>query len=97
VASYIEITNPVHGGAGWEFGTCLWSPVTNKGGSKSWELMREIATGDIVYHLLKDRPGAGYFLVGASRAAAPAQVITSSIFLPPPRLSLSSGTVHSSA
>jgi hypothetical protein len=47
---WIEITNPVHGGNGWEFGTCLWSPISNKGGVKSWELMTQIKPGDIIFH-----------------------------------------------
>ena len=39
-----------HGGAGWEFGTCLWSPVTNITGAHSYELMKEPQPGDLVLH-----------------------------------------------
>jgi len=27
---FVEITNPIHGGAGWEFGSCLWSPARDR-------------------------------------------------------------------
>ncbi|MGZ3770498.1 MAG: hypothetical protein ACXVCP_09555 [Bdellovibrio sp.] len=56
--SWVEITNPIHGGPGWEFGTCLWSPVFNKGHQKAWEIMQEPKIGDRVFHLLKKK-GAG--------------------------------------
>ncbi|OFZ20073.1 MAG: hypothetical protein A2X94_09165 [Bdellovibrionales bacterium GWB1_55_8] len=75
MSSWIEITNPTHGGPGWEFGTCLWSPVTNKGGVKSWELMRSLSPGDLVFHFLKQKPGDGYFLVAASRVSAAFQLV----------------------
>jgi hypothetical protein len=28
-----------HGGAGWEFGSCLWSPTTDKSGKKIYKNM----------------------------------------------------------
>ena len=39
---WIEITKSEHkhGGYGWEFGTCLWSPNRNRAGSDSYSLMR---------------------------------------------------------
>lgn len=42
-----------HGGAGWEFGTCLWSPTIRDGGGRwaYWELMRRVREGDVVLHL----------------------------------------------
>mgnify|MGYP001048787712 CR=1 FL=1 len=70
MASWVEITNPIHGGVGWEFGTCLWSPVMNKGGRRSWELLTQIRPGDRVFHLLKEKPGSGYYLTATSVAAA---------------------------
>ena len=73
---WIEITNPVHGGNGWEFGTCLWSPISNKGGAKSWELMNQIKPGEIIFHLLKTSKGRGYFFVAHSVAANKAQTIS---------------------
>jgi len=49
---FIEITNPVHGGFGWELGICLWSPVFNKSKAKSWRLMEKVKKGDIILHLV---------------------------------------------
>ncbi len=42
-----------HGGPGWEFGTCLWSPTKRKGGGRwgYWDLMRRVHKGDVVLHL----------------------------------------------
>lgn len=47
---FIELTNPTHGGVGWEFGTCLWSPVKNSAGGDSWAIMRKPEKGDIIIH-----------------------------------------------
>lgn len=53
---FIETTELAHqhGGAGWEFGTCLWSPTTNAAGHRVYELMRGPVAGDLVIHILKD-------------------------------------------
>jgi hypothetical protein len=40
-----------HGGPGWEFGTCLWSPSSNKIGVDQYALMREPKTDDLVIHI----------------------------------------------
>jgi putative restriction endonuclease len=42
-----------HGGPGWEFTKCLWSPTHNRKGTRQgwWELHRLIAEGDQVLHL----------------------------------------------
>jgi hypothetical protein len=50
--TWIEITKSEHqhGGKGWEFGTCLWSPTLNKAGSDSYAIMREPQGGDLVLH-----------------------------------------------
>lgn len=42
-----------HGGRGWEFGTCLWSPTERKGGGRwgYWDLMQRVERGDVVFHL----------------------------------------------
>lgn len=42
-----------HGGPGWEFATCLWSPTERRGGGKwgYWELMRQVREGDSIIHL----------------------------------------------
>jgi hypothetical protein len=37
-----------HGGPGWEFGTCLWSPSKAKGGVDWYKAMREVRQGDLV-------------------------------------------------
>src|SRR5215218_8946380 len=54
---YIETTKSehLHGGPGWEFGTCLWSPSRNKAGHDTYALMREPEPGDLVLHFYKDR------------------------------------------
>ena len=49
---FIEITNLEHGGMGWELGSCLWSPVNDKGGSRAWQLMGNAKIGDIIIHLV---------------------------------------------
>lgn len=63
---YIEITNPVHGGSGWEFGSCLWSPAKDKSGGKAWKIMEEVKPDDIILHLLKKQNR--YYWVGVSKA-----------------------------
>lgn len=42
-----------HGGPGWELGSCLWSPTTNAGGNRVGEELREPASGEVVYHLVR--------------------------------------------
>lgn len=43
-------SSPEHGGPGWEFGKCLWSPAKAKDGSDRYKAMREIQAGDLVLH-----------------------------------------------
>lgn len=51
---FFEITNPVHGGTGWELGTTLWSPIySSDGRTKAWKIMESIKPDDIVIHLVK--------------------------------------------
>jgi hypothetical protein len=52
-AIWIEDTKSEHhhGGPGWEFGICLWSPSANETGADSYALMREPAAGDLVIHI----------------------------------------------
>jgi hypothetical protein len=52
---FIEISNLQHGGLGWEFGTCLWSPEKNRANQASWKLMEEIKEGDVILHFAKIR------------------------------------------
>lgn len=54
-----------HGGPGWEFGSCLWSPSAYKGGSDNYALMREPQIDDLVIHINNGD------LVGWSRVSAP--------------------------
>jgi len=59
-----------HGGPGWEFGSCLWSPTTYKGGSDNYALMRQPVVDDLVIHI-----NDGVF-IGWSYVAAPYIVVT---------------------
>lgn len=65
---FIEITNSIHGGAGWELGVCIWSPTLNKAGSRAWKIMENIKQGDIIIHLvdIKDQ----YHWYGVSIASS---------------------------
>jgi hypothetical protein len=45
-----------HGGTGWEFGTCLWSPTTDKSGKHIYKNMTAAQDGDLVLHFYKDAP-----------------------------------------
>ncbi len=49
---YVEITKADHGhgGAGWEFGTCLWSPTRNRANADRYSIMRQPSVGDLVLH-----------------------------------------------
>ena len=62
---YIELTNPIHGGEGWDFGEFLWSPTRNNIGGDSWGILRKLKPGDIVIHSLKF-PGKNHEFVGVS-------------------------------
>ena len=41
-----------HGGHGWELGSCLWSPATDRAGTDRYRVMREVRIGDVVFHLV---------------------------------------------
>jgi hypothetical protein len=51
---YVEITKTDHGhgGPGWEYGTCLFSPTRNQAGADRYSIMREPDRGDLVLHFL---------------------------------------------
>ena len=71
--AFIEITNPEHGGAGWELGSTLWSPVySNKHNkenkTKTWQIMEQVKPGDLIVHLVKLKNG--YHWTGISFAAS---------------------------
>ncbi len=46
-----NVSSSDHGGAGWEYGTCLWSPSTSRNGSNIYSQMRECLVGDHVFHI----------------------------------------------
>src|SRR5262249_43643332 len=39
-----------HGGVGWEFGSCLWSPSRAVDGKDWYSTLRDVQPGDIVIH-----------------------------------------------
>jgi len=49
---WLEMTRSSHshGGPGWEFGTCLWSPSRSRADSDYYAIMREPEAGDHVLH-----------------------------------------------
>lgn len=68
--TFIEITKSEHGhgGKGWEFGTCLWSPTRNRTGNDRYSIMRMPELRDRVIHFyetqLDDRLDT--FIIGES-------------------------------
>jgi hypothetical protein len=78
---WIEITKSEHnhGGQGWEFGTCLWSPSSNDDGNDRYSLMREPAAGDLVLHFYDDQWPDGVTemrLCGASRVVGKVKTVS---------------------
>ena len=68
---WLELTkNPPHGGAGWEFGKCLWSPNAKDDGSNwpFWSALLSVKKGDSIGHLKHN--GKGWDFVGTSEAAS---------------------------
>jgi 5-methylcytosine-specific restriction endonuclease McrA len=62
-----------HGGEGWEFGSCLWSPSADAVGHKIYEDMKAIQVGDLVLHFYEDNWFGGentYHFCGCSTASA---------------------------
>ena len=58
-----------HGGKGFEFGTCLWSPTTDKLGRRIYKDMAAARDGDLVLHFYEDTPygkESDYYFCGAS-------------------------------
>jgi 5-methylcytosine-specific restriction endonuclease McrA len=55
-AIWIETTKAEHkhGGDGWSFGECLWSPSRNRSGVDIYSLMRRVSPSDAVIHFLKN-------------------------------------------
>lgn len=76
---WIEFANhPEHGGEGWGFGECLWSPTRASDGRDWYSTMREVKEGDLVLHVLE-----GEFR-GSSTAASAAQELKSAPPKPEP-------------
>ncbi|WP_187317135.1 HNH endonuclease [Hymenobacter puniceus] len=85
VNTWVEITssNHGHGGPGWEFGTCLWSPRVDESGAKRYQVMLQPQVGDLVLHFYKhnwDGGAAHTQLCGFSSVKATCRVIST----PPP-------------
>jgi 5-methylcytosine-specific restriction endonuclease McrA len=54
---WVEITKNEsgHGGLGWEFGTCLWSPSKDRRGYDYYATMRILEPNDTVLHFYNDK------------------------------------------
>ena len=84
---WIEITKSEHdhGGKGWGFGKCLWSPETDRRGSDRYAIMREVKKGDLVIHFYEhtwpDKIHESR-LAGYSRAARPFEITTDELNRP---------------
>jgi len=68
---WLELTkNPLHGGAGWEFGRCLWSPGTKENGANwpFWSGLLQVKKKDPVVHLRYDKKDWNF--VGTSAASS---------------------------
>ena len=81
-AVWMEITKSEHqhGGVGWDFGTCLWSPTRNARGARSYEVMKRPSVGDLVLHNYHFTPPDGRkaasYLCGWSVVAVPANTLS---------------------
>ena len=75
---YIEITNKIHGGPGWDLGSCLWSPSRSSDGKDTWSIMKSLNKGDLVFHSVKEV--GGHKLIGASIVKSTNKIVT---FEPP--------------
>lgn len=81
-AVWMEITKSEHqhGGVGWDFGTCLWSPTRNVRGARSYEVMKRPSVGDLVLHNYHFTPPDGRkaasYLCGWSVVAVPANTVS---------------------
>jgi hypothetical protein len=68
--TFIEITQSEHGhgGEGWEFGTCLWSPARNRAGNDRYSIMRMPEPHDRVIHFYETQHDGRLdtFIIGES-------------------------------
>lgn len=68
---WVEMSKVIsHGGKGWDFSQCLWSPSHKISGSKwfYWENLLKVKEGDLVLHLQGTHPNANF--VGYSFAGS---------------------------
>lgn len=77
---WAEVTSVAHGhgGPGWELGTCLWSPTTNKSGHNRYGIMREPEPGEPVLHMVSGVDAASpktRYLFGRSTIAKKAATV----------------------
>lgn len=75
---FVELTNSEHGGEGWDFGECLWSPVYCfvkgiESTNKSWKIMETVNPGDLIIHSLKTSLGQQFTGVSIVRTS---QIVT---------------------
>lgn len=74
-----------HGGQGWEFGTCLWSPTKSKTGQQIYKNMQRAKAGDLVLHFYEDTPfgrDEDYYFFGVSKVTGPAKTLDTEPPLP---------------
>ena len=69
---FVELTNQKHGGEGWDFGECLWSPVYSfangsESKKKNWKIMEDVKPGDLIIHSLKTSQGHKFTGVSIAR------------------------------
>lgn len=68
---FVELTNPVHGGEGWELGEVLWSPVAS-----SWNIMTLPKEGDLIIHSIKgSKEGKNHRFWGLSFVSSPHVIV----------------------
>jgi MoxR-like ATPase len=65
-------TSHKHGGSGWEYGTCLWSPSKATDGKDWYNTMREPIPGDLVLHSI-DSVLTGFSFVKSRYREVPEQ------------------------
>jgi len=75
---WIEMSkDEAHGGQGWGFSKCLWSPTQEADGGRQgwWERQRDVCAGDIVLHLRGKNKKTSKF-VGISTCSSDCEVTT---------------------
>lgn len=70
---FLEMTNKVHGGLGWELGKCLWSPEKSIDNRDTWKTMRDLQVDDLVIHSVKTIKG--HKIIGISKVKNTCRVV----------------------